>query len=236
MWGDTMTDSNGENGRDTQGRFVEGNPGGPGNPHVRRTAQCRATDGESAELERLSHRDPVGFWKQVMPGFDIRKVTPEEVLLVIRAWCAVPARARDADLSRLKEATFWFVHIIKREMGKRAESFRAADVVRFEKAANLCERYTERAAELKHYRGVLAYYRLPEVFAADASWRSQEPTGLKEVWAAERPPDYPPIPENEAETIRQGLGLVDVLYGQLKGEAGGRGGGGQNIIEGFAAK
>ncbi len=33
---------NGSNGRDARGRFVKGNPGGPGNPHGRRTARLRA--------------------------------------------------------------------------------------------------------------------------------------------------------------------------------------------------
>jgi hypothetical protein len=33
---------NGSNGRSTNGRFGCGNPGGPGNPHARRTAQIRS--------------------------------------------------------------------------------------------------------------------------------------------------------------------------------------------------
>lgn len=33
---------NGSNGRDAAGRFVRGNPGGPGNPRARRTAEIRA--------------------------------------------------------------------------------------------------------------------------------------------------------------------------------------------------
>lgn len=36
--------TNGEigSGRDERGRFAQGNPGGPGNPHVRRVAELRA--------------------------------------------------------------------------------------------------------------------------------------------------------------------------------------------------
>jgi len=37
-----MADSNGDNGRDTRGRFAKGNAGGPGNPAVRRLAEYRA--------------------------------------------------------------------------------------------------------------------------------------------------------------------------------------------------
>jgi hypothetical protein len=33
---------NGENGRASNGQFAKGNPGGPGNPHARRTAELRA--------------------------------------------------------------------------------------------------------------------------------------------------------------------------------------------------
>lgn len=32
----------GDNGRDDRGRFVRGNPGGPGNPHARQVARFRA--------------------------------------------------------------------------------------------------------------------------------------------------------------------------------------------------
>lgn len=38
--------------RDARGRFIKGNPGGPGNPHVRRTARLR-----SAILESISDDD-----------------------------------------------------------------------------------------------------------------------------------------------------------------------------------
>ncbi|MGH8320466.1 MAG: DUF5681 domain-containing protein [Gammaproteobacteria bacterium] len=34
--------TNGDNGRDTQGRFAPGNSGGPGNPFARRTAELRS--------------------------------------------------------------------------------------------------------------------------------------------------------------------------------------------------
>jgi len=33
--------ANGDNGRDSNGRFTKGNSGGPGNPHARRTARIR---------------------------------------------------------------------------------------------------------------------------------------------------------------------------------------------------
>jgi len=35
------TDSNGSNGRDSNGRFANGNAGGPGNPGVKHAAQLR---------------------------------------------------------------------------------------------------------------------------------------------------------------------------------------------------
>ena len=34
--------TNGANGRDSRGRFVKGNRGGPGNPHARRVAKLRS--------------------------------------------------------------------------------------------------------------------------------------------------------------------------------------------------
>ena len=40
---ETLPTINGDNGREPGGRFAKGNPGGPGNPHARRTAEIRAT-------------------------------------------------------------------------------------------------------------------------------------------------------------------------------------------------
>lgn len=37
-----MPSLNGPNGRDKRGRFAAGNPGGPGNPHIAKTAKLRA--------------------------------------------------------------------------------------------------------------------------------------------------------------------------------------------------
>ena len=34
---------NGPDGRDSNGRFIKGNPGGPGNPYAKRVAQLRAS-------------------------------------------------------------------------------------------------------------------------------------------------------------------------------------------------
>ena len=54
------------NGRDSSGRFVKGNPGGPGNPHLRRTAALRAaltgcvTEKEVAALGRKLYRMAMG--------------------------------------------------------------------------------------------------------------------------------------------------------------------------------
>jgi len=59
--------TNGDNGhgRDRRGRFVAGNPGGPGNPHVRTVAACRRE-----------------FFKTVTPA-DVRKVIRTVVRLAV---------------------------------------------------------------------------------------------------------------------------------------------------------
>lgn len=38
----TKPSPNGDNGRDTRGRFAKGNPGGPGNPLAKRVGELRA--------------------------------------------------------------------------------------------------------------------------------------------------------------------------------------------------
>lgn len=49
------TDTNGANGhgRTAGGRFAKGNPGGPGNPNARQTAQLRALIAECATPDEL---------------------------------------------------------------------------------------------------------------------------------------------------------------------------------------
>ena len=49
---DTAPSPNGDNGRDASGRFVAGNPGGPGNPHARQVGQLR-----SALIEAVTDKD-----------------------------------------------------------------------------------------------------------------------------------------------------------------------------------
>ena len=49
---DEKPSANGDNGRDAQGRFSEGNPGGPGNPHAGQVAKLR-----SALLDAVSAED-----------------------------------------------------------------------------------------------------------------------------------------------------------------------------------
>ena len=44
---------NGKNGRDTRGRFVEGNPGGPGNPYARQVARLRSLIREAVSEDDL---------------------------------------------------------------------------------------------------------------------------------------------------------------------------------------
>lgn len=52
---------NGENGRDTKGRFAQGNAGGPGNPHAQQVARFRArlfavlTEADFDDLIRAIH-------------------------------------------------------------------------------------------------------------------------------------------------------------------------------------
>ncbi|MHC4342771.1 MAG: DUF5681 domain-containing protein [Planctomycetota bacterium] len=49
------TDSNGASGRDpASGRFVKGNSGGPGNPNLRRLAQCQRAVREAVTLKDLA--------------------------------------------------------------------------------------------------------------------------------------------------------------------------------------
>ena len=47
-----MTEVSGVNGRDPTGRFLPGNPGGPGNPYARRVAALRG-----AMLEAVTEED-----------------------------------------------------------------------------------------------------------------------------------------------------------------------------------
>lgn len=49
---DEKPSANGDNGRDARGRFAEGNPGGPGNPHAGQVAKLR-----SALLDAVSATD-----------------------------------------------------------------------------------------------------------------------------------------------------------------------------------
>ncbi len=62
--------TNGDNGgRDTQGRFTKGNPGGPGNPYARRVAALR-----SALLETVTEaeiRELAGVLLQSAKGGDV---------------------------------------------------------------------------------------------------------------------------------------------------------------------
>ena len=44
---------NGKNGRDSRGRFVEGNPGGPGNPYARQVARLRSLIREAVSEDDL---------------------------------------------------------------------------------------------------------------------------------------------------------------------------------------
>ncbi len=53
-----MSDSNGVNreggnGRDRRGRFTQGNPGGPGNPQIRRLSEYRAAIAEAVSVDDL---------------------------------------------------------------------------------------------------------------------------------------------------------------------------------------
>ncbi|WP_428937281.1 hypothetical protein [Fontivita pretiosa] len=65
---------NGSNGRNANGRFAAGNPGGPGNPHARRVARLRA------EL--------------------LRAVTPQDLRNVI---AALLRKARRGDVPAIRE-------------------------------------------------------------------------------------------------------------------------------------
>ncbi len=49
----TQPSPNGSNGRRANGRFARGNPGGPGNPHARRTADIRRLIRESVTDDDL---------------------------------------------------------------------------------------------------------------------------------------------------------------------------------------
>src|SRR5262249_54411732 len=57
-----------KNGRDKKGRFAAGNPGGPGNPHARSTAQLHKTFRDIAETEfvevvkEIFRRAKAGEW------------------------------------------------------------------------------------------------------------------------------------------------------------------------------
>jgi hypothetical protein len=102
---------NGANGRDGHGRFIEGNPGGPGNPYVKRTAEIRATllgtvsdddlraivralvrkakkgDTIAARevLDRLIGKAPALVQAEIAATTVERVLTPEEAVAAIRA-------------------------------------------------------------------------------------------------------------------------------------------------------
>ena len=57
----SLPSSNGSNGRDAAGRFAAGNPGGPGNPHGRRTALLR-----SAMLSAVDAADVQAVMKKLI--------------------------------------------------------------------------------------------------------------------------------------------------------------------------
>ena len=49
----TAPSTNGSNGRDTNGRFAKGNPGGTGNPHAQKVARLRSLILESVTEDDL---------------------------------------------------------------------------------------------------------------------------------------------------------------------------------------
>lgn len=58
---DEKPSANGDNGRDAQGRFTEGNPGGPGNPHAGQLAKLR-----SALLNAVSAEDVEAIVQEIL--------------------------------------------------------------------------------------------------------------------------------------------------------------------------
>ena len=58
---DEKPSANGDNRRDAQGRFTEGNPGGPGNPHAAQVAKLR-----SALLNAVSAEDVEAIIQEVL--------------------------------------------------------------------------------------------------------------------------------------------------------------------------
>lgn len=65
---------NGDNGRDKSGRFVKGNPGGPGNPHARQVAELRSAA--------------------------INAVTPDDIRAAVEQ---LVAKSRNGELAAIKE-------------------------------------------------------------------------------------------------------------------------------------
>ena len=64
--------ANGANGRDGQGRFALGNPGGPGNPLAKRVAHARATIHETVSDDDL--RDVIRALVELAKGGDLAAI------------------------------------------------------------------------------------------------------------------------------------------------------------------
>jgi hypothetical protein len=115
-----MPSANGENaGRDLQGRFVKGNPGGPGNPYARRVAALR-----SALLETVTEaeiRELVGVLLQSAKKGDISAARLLLGYAIGAAHAILPADPDRVDLEDQR---------LQAEKRNQAESDRYSDLLR----------------------------------------------------------------------------------------------------------
>jgi len=87
-------------GRDSRGRFTQGNPGGPGNPDTKRTAELRSTIREAVTPEDMA---------EVM-GVLIEKAKAGELAAIRELFDRTIGKATESDLAErldVLEARAW---------------------------------------------------------------------------------------------------------------------------------
>jgi hypothetical protein len=103
---------NGANGRDAHGRFAKGNPGGPGNPFARRTAQLRRVLSEA-----VTDEDVEAIAKRLLEQAKAGDVAAARLLLSYAI--GQPTRAVDPDtLDRQEWAVFQQIPVPAPEVGR----------------------------------------------------------------------------------------------------------------------
>lgn len=118
-----MTEQPTTNGHDSAGRFVAGNPGGPGNPHASQVARLRSTMLEAVTDDDM--RDVVAKLVELAKGGDVKAIQ----LLMDRTigkpdsgpMVAVQHNVQRTDAER-REAMLRIIHRIRAERAAAKEA------------------------------------------------------------------------------------------------------------------